>query len=81
MQKYTKQDMEKLEVRCNQCGRSIRAEGNILQEDILHVEKKWGYFSQKDGIQHSWDLCEMCYEKLVQGFVIPLEKTDLTELL
>ena len=40
-----------------------------------------GYFSKKDGIRHRFDLCEDCYDKLVQGFVLPVEETAENELL
>ena len=70
-----------LEVTCNQCGKNIAVKGEVLQEDILYVEKCWGYFSAKDGKKHRWNLCESCYDRFVQGFVIPIEEIDMTELL
>ena len=33
---------------CNKCGREIPVQGGILQEDVLEVEKRWGYHSRKD---------------------------------
>ena len=48
------------EIYCNGCGRKIKRKGQILQEDILHVEKSWGYFSKKDTERHMFDLCEEC---------------------
>ena len=45
-------------------------------EEGLHVEKSWGYFSGKDGEIHSFDLCESCYDLLVQDFQIPPEKKE-----
>ncbi len=81
MQRYKEQSQEYLEVRCNQCGREIAVQGNILQEDLLHVEKNWGYFSRKDATKHRWDLCENCYDILIRGFTIPVEELDMTELL
>lgn len=47
------------EVYCDCCGRKIAAE----REDYLHLEKQWGYFSQKDGENHVLDICEACYDK------------------
>ena len=41
---------------------------------FLTVEKEWGYFSdKKDGRIHRMDICESCYEKMVEKFVIPPE--------
>lgn len=56
---------------CNMCGKSIRIENQIPMEDMLSVEKSWGYFSEKDGEVHSFELCEECYDKLVKGFAFP----------
>ena len=49
---------------CNQCGREI---------SVLCVEHTWGYFSEKDGENHRFDLCEECYDRLLKGFLIPAE--------
>ncbi len=37
------------------------------QEDVLTVEKRWGYFSRKTG-EIIFDLCEDCYDDLVRIF-------------
>lgn len=79
MRKYREQSATV--VTCNQCGRVIPVKGAIVQEDVLRVEKDWGYFSRKDGARHRWDLCEECYDKLIQGFAIPAEIIERTELL
>ena len=52
------------EVYCDCCGRKIDAE----REDYLHLEKQWGYFSQKDGENHVLDICEACYDKWRSSF-------------
>lgn len=69
------------DIYCNGCGKRIEKKGEILQEDILHVEKSWGYFSNKDTQKHSFDLCEDCYEKMIRGFVIPVYAEEEKELL
>ena len=44
---------------CNLCGEEIKkADGSDIFEDHLSVEKNWGYFSKKDGENHSFDICE-----------------------
>ena len=46
----------------------------ITNEDILEVEKRWGYFSNnKDNEVHKFDLCEECYDEFVGTFQIPIE--------
>lgn len=69
------------EIYCNGCGRKIEYRGEILQEDVLHMEKSWGYFSEKDGERHSLDLCEECYDKWIEKLSIPVTKEEETELI
>lgn len=52
---------------CNKCGKEIEA------ADALSVQKRWGYFSEKDNEVHNFDLCEECYDELVATFQIPVE--------
>ncbi len=42
-------------------------------EGVFRVDYEWGYFSEKDGERHSFDLCEACYDKLLRSFQIPVE--------
>lgn len=42
-------------------------------EDVLEVEKRWGYHSRKDNRVDRFDLCEDCYDELVSGFQIQIE--------
>lgn len=72
---------EKTKIICNRCGRNILYSGTVLQEDILKVEKDWGYFSQKDGIRHKWNMCEACYDEFIKGFVVPIVELERTEII
>ena len=61
---------------CNQCGREISVITVINgrpEKEVLCVEHTWGYFSEKDGENHRFDLCEECYDRLLKGFLIPAE--------
>ena len=55
---------------CNGCGREIPLD----TEDYFHGEKAWGYFSNQDGRQDCFDLCEECYQKLTESFAVKMEK-------
>lgn len=81
MRKIINSATNEIELKCNRCGREIPVRGDIPQEDVFCVEKTWGYFSEKDGTKHRWDVCEKCYRDIIKGFVIPIEETDCTELL
>ena len=54
---------------CNCCGREIPSDS----ADHFHGEKTWGYFSEKDGRQDSFDLCEACYDKITEKFQIKMK--------
>ena len=57
---------------CNKCGREIPVVKGVPQEDVLEVEKRWGYFSRKDNRIDHFDLCEKCYDEFVKGFQIKI---------
>lgn len=62
---------EKIEkIICNKCGKEILVQRGVPQEDVLEVEKCWGYFSEKDNQVDRFDLCEDCYDELVGSFLI-----------
>lgn len=69
------------QIYCNKCGKKMTEHAEGVYEDFLHVEKIWGYFSEKDGEHHSFDLCETCYDKIMQSFARETEITEATELL
>lgn len=66
--------------RCNCCGKNITPENGIFKEDMLEIEKDWGYFSDKDGQKHRIIICESCYDKWVSGFLLPPVAEERTEL-
>ena len=66
---------------CNQCKKQLVVEYGIIKEGCYSGDNQFGYFSNKDGIKHSFDLCEECYDKLIKSFVIPVEEEEVRELL
>lgn len=63
-------------VLCNYCGKNIDISGDKCEEEYFHGEKNWGYFSERDGNKDTFDLCPLCYEKLVNEFKIPPNKNN-----
>lgn len=57
---------------CNACGREIEKDAHGYFADSLHVEKTWGYHSNKDGKTHSFDICESCYDQWTGTFCCKL---------
>lgn len=75
------ENFEIKEVFCNRCKKALKVENGIIKEGCFHVDYDWGYFSALDGKKHSFDLCEDCYQKMVQGFLLPVTEEEETELL
>lgn len=74
MRQYQKTETREIKkIICNGCGKEIEVENGIAKEEVLSVEKRWGYFSEKDNERHCFDLCEQCYDELISGFQIPVE--------
>ena len=64
---------EKIEkIICNKYGKEILVRQGVPQEDVLEVEKRWGYFSRKDNQVDQFDLCEDCYDEFVRSFRIKI---------
>lgn len=82
MRKYEENQTGKLiEAYCNCCGKKLLVKDGMIMEGVLPLKAFWGYFSEKDGEKHSFDLCESCYDKWVAGFQIPVEKKMENEML
>lgn len=69
------------EVLCNQCKKSLKLEKGIVKEGCFQGDTVWGFFSGQDGIQHSFDLCEECYLRMIRAFQIPVTEEERTEML
>ncbi|WP_304509207.1 hypothetical protein [Anaerotignum sp.] len=71
MREYEKNVQESqvvTKVICNCCGKEIPLVREGLWEEYFHAEKSWGYLSNQDGRQDSFDLCQECYEKMIESF-------------
>ena len=46
MREYETQETKVLnKIICNKCGKEISVKEHIPEEDVLSVQKRWGYFS------------------------------------
>lgn len=82
MRKYEeKNENQVVEVYCNCCGKKLAVKDGVIMEGVLPVTAFWGYFSEKDGERHTFDLCESCFDKWIAGFQIPVEKKIENEML
>lgn len=82
MRRYESESSGQLtQVICNQCKKELKLENGYLKEGCFAVDYCFGYFSQKDGIRHKFDLCEECYDKMIARFQVPAEQVPENELL
>lgn len=72
---------KKSEIICNKCGKKVKFIDGNLKEDFCQIKKEWGYFSKKDMMVHKFNLCEECYDKIVEGFTIPIVIEEKSEAL
>lgn len=81
MRTYTEQKEKELTgAVCNCCGKNLLVENGFLKEECIHVVHDFGFFGKKDGMTHTFDLCEECYEKITARFAIPVEIHEREEL-
>lgn len=66
---------------CNCCGKELLVENGFLREECVHMSHDFGFFGKRDGISHTFDLCEECYEKIIAGFMVPVETKEREELI
>ena len=72
---------ENREIYCNCCGKKIlETTLKNMHMDHLHIEKNWGYFSSKDSTKHVFNICEMCYDKWIAKFSIPVEQFPVEDI-
>lgn len=82
MRKFLNIEQKELKsVVCNQCKKELKVQNGILMEGCFQAEITFGYFSNKDGKKHSFDLCEECYDKMIEGFAILPQEEEISELL
>nr|MBQ8253154.1 hypothetical protein [Lachnospiraceae bacterium] len=72
---------ELTQVICNRCGKQLKVENGLLKDAVFEAEQNFGYFSKRDGVKHSFDLCEDCYEEWIRMFCVPVTETENVELL
>ena len=75
------EEKELVTVVCNACGKNLLVKNGILKEECIHVDHDFGFFGAKDGESDKFDLCEACYEKMIAGFSVPVDRRERKELL
>ena len=71
--RIVKETQELDTIGCTCCGKRIPVIKGVPAEDVLDVEKRWGYASSKDNQVHRFELCEDCYDEMVRHFRVKPE--------
>ena len=66
---------------CNACGKKLAVKNGIVREGVLRIDHTWDYFSEKDGEVHHLDICEECYDSLVQTLKLPVDTEETLEFI
>lgn len=74
-------ESELKKVICNQCGKELLVEDEIVKEGCFSVDYTFDYFSNKDGYIYSFDLCEACFDHFIKEFKTPAKITETKEFL
>jgi hypothetical protein len=76
----TKSITEKVvdDILCSKCGNSLKIVISGIDSGYngLIVDQKWFYGSKKDGERHTFQLCEDCYDDIVESNIIDVEKME-----
>ena len=54
---------------CDSCNKSCW-DCDKMNWENAEIKATWGFYSKKDGEQHESDLCEDCYDKMLETFKI-----------
>ena len=59
------------EILCDCCGQSCTKEVPTIKPSFDHeyakIEATWGYFSKQDGMQYDIEICESCFNEVLQS--------------
>lgn len=66
---------------CNRCEKKLVVENGMLKDSAYEGIQTFGYFSERDGVTHRFDLCEECYNEWIRMFRIPVSETENPEMI
>ncbi len=58
---------------CNKCKKDIEKNIHNYYNDFLQINKRWNYHSSFDNEVHTFYLCEECYKKFINTFLVPID--------
>ena len=72
--------VEATSIVCNRCGMSFDCDDDFENNLIHNFDIEFGYGSEHDFEEWTFDLCEACIDELAESFKIKVAKFDLDAL-
>jgi hypothetical protein len=60
---------------CDGCGESCTTTEPVVEHEYGELSATWGYFSNQDGTQYDIQLCEKCFNEIVDILKSKRKKT------
>lgn len=54
------------EIFCDCCGKSCTISEPVVEHEYASIEAIWGYFSNQDGKQYNIEICEDCFNDVLE---------------
>ena len=66
MKTYKKKSVKSLDkIYCDSCGKDCTITEPVHEHEYAELNATWGYFSQQDGQQFDIQLCETCFNEVL----------------
>lgn len=67
MKLYTEKTIKAIDsIYCDGCGKTCTITEPVHEHEYATLEATWGYFSNQDGTQYNIELCETCFDEVLE---------------
>lgn len=66
MKTYKKKTVKTVDkILCDSCGKNCTITEPVEEHEYAELSATWGYFSNQDGLQYDIQICETCFNEVV----------------
>lgn len=66
MKTYKKKTVKVIDnIYCDSCGETCTMDEPVIEHEYAELSATWGYFSNQDGSQYDIQLCEKCFNEVI----------------
>lgn len=66
MKLYAEKTIQAIDsIYCDACGKSCTITEPVHEHEYATIESTWGYFSNQDGTQYDIQICESCFNEVI----------------